>query len=87
MVYSTKRGTGIIGTVEQPLEPVSFEATIEHGQNAILSFIAKARTLSGQSLAEYKGQNLVLQIDDGPALAVVIVHVEGEDAVLNLAAG
>ena len=35
MVYSTKRGTGIIGTLEQPLEPVTFEATIEHGQTAI----------------------------------------------------
>lgn len=85
MVYSTKRGTGIIGTVEAPIEPVTFEATIEHGQNAILSFIAKARTLSGKSLADHVGQSLVLQIDDGPALAVVIVHIEGEEAVLNLA--
>ncbi|HEY9234930.1 MULTISPECIES: hypothetical protein [Phenylobacterium] len=85
MVYSTKRGTGVIGTLEQPLEPVTFEATIEHGQSAILSFIAKARTLSGKSLADHVGQSMVLQIDDGPALAVVIVHIEGEDAVLNLA--
>ena len=37
-------------------------------------------------MAELKGQNLVLQIDDGPALGVVIVHVEGDgdEAVLNL---
>ena len=64
---------------------MTFEATIEHGQSAILSFIAKARTLSGKSLADHVGQSMVLQIDDGPALAVVIVHIEGEDAVLNLA--
>ena len=42
----------------------------------------------GRSLAELKGQNLILQIDDGPALGVVIVHVEGtgpdEEVVLNL---
>ena len=43
-------------------------------------------TRSGRSLAELKGQNLVLQIDDGPALGVMIVHVEGngDEAVLNL---
>jgi len=86
MVYSTKRGTGVIGTVEQPIEAVSFEATIEHGQNAILSFIGKVTTRSGRSLADLKGQNLILQIDDGPALGVVIVHVEGEEAVINLSA-
>ena len=86
MVYSTKRGTGVLGTVEQPLEAVTFEATIEHAQNAILSFIGKVSTRSGRSLADLKGQNLVLQIDDGPALGVVIVHVEndGAEAVLNL---
>lgn len=85
MVYSTKHGTGILGTMEEPLEPVSFEATIEHAQNAILSFIAKARPLSGKNLEEYKGQNLILQIDDGPALGVVIVHAEDGEVVLNLA--
>jgi hypothetical protein len=86
MVYSTKQGSGVLGTQEQPLEAVTFEATIEHAQNSILSFIAKIRTRSGRSLAELKGQNLVLQIDDGPALGVVIVHVEGngDEAVLNL---
>ena len=88
MVYSTKRGTGVLGTMEAPLETVTFEATLEHAQNAILSFIAKIRTRSGRSLAELKGQNLVLQIDDGPALGVMIVHVEGDgdEAVLNLSA-
>lgn len=84
MVYSTKQGTGVLGTMEQPLEAVSFEATIEHAQNAILSFIGKVKTRSGRSLAELQGQNLILQIDDGPALGVVIVHIEGEDAVINL---
>ena len=84
MVYSTKHGTGVIGTMEQPLEAVSFEATIEHAQNAILSFIGKVKARSGRSLAELKGQNLILQIDDGPALGVVIVHLEGEEAVINL---
>ncbi len=86
MVYSTKQGSGVLGTQEQPLEAVTFEATIEHAQNSILSFIATIRTRSGRSLAELKGQNLVLQIDDGPALGVVIVHVEdgGDEAVLNL---
>lgn len=88
MVYSTKHGTGVIGTVEQPFEAVSFEATIEHGQSAILSFIAKVKTRSGRSLAALKEENLVLQIDDGPALGVVIVHLEGDgdEAVLNLSA-
>ena len=85
MVYSTKHGTGVLGTMEEPLEAVAFEATIEHAQNAILSFIAKARPVSGKDLADYKGQNLILQIDDGPALGVVIVHVEDGEAVLNLA--
>ena len=84
MVYSTKQGTGVLGTMEQPLEAVSFEATIEHAQNAILSFIGKVKTRSGRSLAELQGQNLILQIDDGPALGVVIVHIEGEDAVITL---
>jgi len=84
MVYSTKQGTGVLGTMEQPLEAVSFEATIEHAQTAILSFIGKVKTRSGRSLAELKGQNLILQIDDGPALGVVIVHIEGEEAVINL---
>lgn len=87
MVYSTKRGTGIIGTMEQPIEPVRFEATIEHGQSAILSFIGKVRALNGRSLEEFKGQNLILQIDDGPALGVMIVHIEGDEAVINLAPG
>jgi hypothetical protein len=85
MVYSTKRGTGVLGTMEAPLETVSFEATLEHAQNAILSFIAKARPVSGRDLSDYKGQNLVLQINDGPALGVVIVHVEDGEIVLNLA--
>ena len=85
MVYSTKQGSGVLGTQEQPLEAVTFEATIEHAQNAILSFIAKARPVSGKDLADYKGQNLILQIDDGPALGVVIVHVEDGEVVLNLA--
>ncbi|WP_374660392.1 hypothetical protein [Phenylobacterium sp.] len=85
MVYSTKHGTGVLGTMEEPLEAVAFEATIEHAQNAILSFIAKARPVSGKDLADYKGQNLILQIDDGPALGVVIVHVEDGEVVLNLA--
>lgn len=85
MVYSTKHGTGVLGTIEEPLEAVAFEATIEHAQNAILSFIAKARPVSGKDLADYKGQNLILQIDDGPALGVVIVHVEDGEVVLNLA--
>lgn len=84
-MYSTKQGTGVLGTMEQPLEAVSFEATIEHAQNAILSFIGKVKTRSGRSLAELKGQKLILQIDDGPALGVVIVHIEGEEAVINLA--
>ena len=64
MVFSTRQGSGVLGTQEQPLEAVTFEATIEHAQNSILSFIAKIRTRSGRSLAELKGQNLVLQIDD-----------------------
>lgn len=85
MVYSTKHGTGVLGTMEEPLEAVVFEATIEHAQNAILSFIAKARPVSGKDLSDHKGQNLILQIDDGPALGVVIVHVEDGEAVLNLA--
>lgn len=85
MVYSTKHGTGVLGTMEEPLEAVAFEATIEHAQNAILSFIAKIRPVSGKDLSDYKGQNLILQIDDGPALGVVIVHVEDGEAVLNLA--
>ena len=85
MVYSTKHGTGVLGTMEEPLEAVAFEATIEHAQNAILSFIAKARPVSGRDLSDYKGQNLVLQINDGPALGVVIVHVEDGEIVLNLA--
>jgi len=85
MVYSTKHGTGVLGTMEEPLEAVVFEATIEHAQNAILSFIAKVRPVSGKDLTDYKGQNLILQIDDGPALGVVIVHVEDGEAVLNLA--
>lgn len=85
MVYSTKRGSGVLGTQEAPLDTVTFEATLEHAQNAILSFIAKARPDSGRDLSDYKGQNLVLQMDGGPALGVVIVHVEGEDLVLNLA--
>ena len=50
MVYSTKQGSGVLGTQEQPLEAVTFEATIEHAQNSILSFIAKIRTRSGRSL-------------------------------------
>ena len=85
MVYSTRQGSGVLGTQEQPLEAVTFEATIEHAQNAILSFIAKLKTRSGRSLEELKGQNLILQIDDGPALGVVIVHIEdGGEAVVNL---
>ena len=84
MVHSTKRGTGIIGTVEKPLEAVTFEASIEHSATALLSFIGKIRAVSGASLADYVGQNMVLEIDGGPALGVVIVHIEGEDAVINL---
>ena len=62
MVYSTKHGTGVLGTMEEPLEAVAFEATIEHAQNAILSFIAKARPVSGKDLADYKGQNLMARV-------------------------
>ena len=51
MVFSTRQGSGVLGTQEQPLEAVTFEATIEHAQNSILSFIAKIRTRSGRSLA------------------------------------
>ena len=84
MVHTTRRGTGIIGTVEKPLEAVSFEASVEHSATALLSFIGKIRALSGASLADYVGQNMVLEIDGGPALGVVIVHLEGDDAVINL---
>lgn len=84
MVHTTRRGTGVIGTVEAPVEAVSFEASVEHAANAILSFIGKIRTVSGASLEDYVGLPMVLQIDNGPALGVVIVHIEGEDAVINL---
>ncbi len=63
---------------------MSFEASVEHSATALLSFIGKIRALSGASLADYVGQNMVLEIDGGPALGVVIVHIEGDDAVINL---
>jgi hypothetical protein len=86
MVHTTRRGTGVIGTPEKPLEAVSFEASVEHSATALLSFIGKVRTLSGASLAELQGKDLILQIDGGPSLGVIIVHVEGDDAIINLSA-
>ena len=85
MVHTTRRGTGVIGTVEAPIGAVAFEASVEHGANAILSFIGKVRMVDGASLEDHVGQSLVLQIDHGPALGVVIVHIDGEEAVINLA--
>ena len=77
MVHSTKRGTGIIGTVEKPLEAVTFEASIEHSATALLSFIGKIRAVSGASLADYVGQNMVLEIDGVPAILDLVAGGAG----------
>jgi hypothetical protein len=83
-VQSRRTGSAILGAPGKEGELVSFDTTLEHDEESVISFVGVVTSLTDKSLSDLYGRDLVLDIDDGPAIGVMIVQIDGEDAIIQL---
>jgi hypothetical protein len=85
MAKLTRKGTALLGAEDAAAgEPVAFEITLEHDAGAVRDFNCLVRSPTGGRLAHLYGRPLVLDIPDGPTFGVIIAHLDGDEAVLQL---
>lgn len=81
----TKRGVALLGAEDAAAgEPVHYEITLRHDGDAPGAFDCTVRSASGGGFAHLYGRPLVLEIHDGPTFGVMIAHMNGDEAVLQL---
>ncbi len=61
-----------------------FNAIIEHDGESLLSFTGILQSPSGRGFSHLYGKRLVLDIEDGPALDVVITRIDKDEAIVQL---
>ena len=84
-IESRRIGSALLGLSGEPGLPVWYDITLEHDGSTVLAFTGAVQPASGGSLCFYQGQDLVLSIEDGPAVEVIISQVQGDAARLSLA--
>lgn len=85
MATLTKRGAALLGAEDAAAgEPVFYEIALRHDGDAVGGFDCTVRSPSGGGFAHLYGRPLVLEIQDGPTFGVMIAHMDGDQAVLQL---
>lgn len=85
MPQMKKSGQAMLGAEDARAgEPVEYEVTLEFDGEAIQAFACLVRSATGGGLAHLYGRDLILDIPDGPTFGVVMTHIKGDEAVLQL---
>jgi hypothetical protein len=80
-----KSGQAMLGAEDARAgEPVEYEVTLDVDGEAIHAFACLVRSVNGGALAHLYGRPLVLDIPEGPTFGVTMVHIKGDEAVLQL---
>lgn len=87
MAILKRAGTAMLGAEDAAAgELVLFELAVEHDEGTVRGFSCVVRSPTGGGLAHLYGRPLVLDIPEGPAFGVLITHMDGDEAVLQLRA-
>ncbi len=85
MARLTKRGAALLGAEDAAAgEPVFYEIELQHEGEAVGQFACTVRSPAGGGFAHLYGRPLILEIQDGPTFGVMIAHMDGDEAVLQL---
>jgi hypothetical protein len=81
----TRKGAALLGAEDAAAgEPVHYEIELRHQGDAVGGFHCTVRSPAGGGFAHLYGRPLVLEIHDGPTFGVIIAHMDGDEAVLQL---
>ncbi|MFN3514221.1 MAG: hypothetical protein ACK41C_14330 [Phenylobacterium sp.] len=81
----TRSGLAMLGAEDAAAgEPVYFQVVLEHDDDGVHDFSCVVRAPAGGGFGHLYGRPLVLDIAEGPTFGVVIVHMDGDEAVLQL---
>ncbi len=81
----TKRGAALLGAEDAAAgEPVHYEIELRHDGETVGGFHCTVRSAGGGGFAHLYGRPLVLQVHEGPTFGVIITHMDGDEAILQL---
>ena len=83
-IEARRVGSATLGLPDEPGLPVLYDITLEHDGASLIAFAGAVRSVGGGSLRAFQGQEVVLRIEDGPAVEVTIAEMDGEQAILAL---
>ena len=77
-------GSGSLGSPDMLDEPVWYDIILEQDGASVIAFAGAVQSIMGRGLDHLLKQQLILQIDEGPAVEVTVSALEGDHALLEL---
>jgi hypothetical protein len=86
MAEVRKSGLASVGRPSEAGTLVRYDASLDHDGDVIITFVGVLHSLDGTDLARFYGSETLLTFADGPTVEIVIVNIDDDEAIFQLAA-
>lgn len=83
-IEARRAGSALLGAPNTLGEPVWYDIILEHDGSSVITFAGAVQSITGRGLDFLPKQQLILQIDEGPAVEVTVSALNGDHALLEL---
>ncbi len=83
-IEARRAGSGLLGSPNMLDEPVWYDIILEHDGASVIAFAGAVQSITGRGLDHLLRQQLILRIDEGPAVEVTVSALDGDHALLEL---